>query len=66
MTVNIEYLLSLFNFQQAWSKVEENKGCAGIDGETIADFSKREQLNLSRLRDSVANSTYKPKKLFIK
>ena len=61
MTVNIEYLLSLFNFQQACAKVKENKGCAGIDGETIADFSKREQLNLSRLRDSVANSTYKPK-----
>lgn len=61
MTIDIEEFLSLFNFQQAWSKVKENKGCAGIDNETIADFAKKEQANLSGLRESVANSTYKPK-----
>lgn len=61
MTINIEDFLSLFNFQQAWLKVKENKGCAGVDHETIADFAKKERANLSGLRESVANSTYKPK-----
>ena len=28
--------------------------------ETIADFAKKEQANLSGLRESVASSTYKP------
>ena len=61
MTIDIEEFLSLFNFQQAWSKVKENKGCAGIDNETIAEFSRKERVNLFGLRESVANSTYKPK-----
>lgn len=60
MTVSTEEFLSLFNFQQAWYKVKENKGCAGVDYETIADFAQKEQANLSDLRESVANSTYQP------
>ena len=60
MSINIEEFLSLFNFQQAWLKVKENKGCAGVDYETIADFASNEQVNLSNLRESVASSSYQP------
>ncbi|MDY6786438.1 MAG: CRISPR-associated endonuclease Cas1 [Cyanobacteriota bacterium] len=56
----VNQFLSLENFQRAWNKVAEKKGCEGIDGETIAKFSRRWKKNLAQLRDSVANSTYQP------
>ena len=56
----IKQFLSLSNFQQAWYKVAEKQGCAGVDGETIEDFARQEEINLSQLRDAVANSTYQP------
>lgn len=56
----IEQFLSLSNFQQAWYKVAEKQGCAGVDGETIEDFSRQQETNLPELRDAVANSTYQP------
>jgi retron-type reverse transcriptase len=32
------------NFQLAWQRVAENKGCAGVDGETIAHFAKNAEV----------------------
>ena len=55
--------LYLPNFRQAWYKVADNQGCAGIDGETLEDFAQNQELNLVQLRDSVANSTYTPQPL---
>lgn len=52
--------LSPSNFQAAWEKVADNQGCAGVDGETIAQFGQRAEDNLQRLRQTVANGTYKP------
>lgn len=50
--------LSIENFRQAWKKVAANQGAAGIDGETIDNFQQDLNVNLSQLRESVANSTY--------
>jgi RNA-directed DNA polymerase len=56
----VNNFLHLSNFQLAYQKVAENQGCAGVDDQTIANFSQNLQVNLSRLRDAVANSTYTP------
>jgi len=52
--------LDLSNFQRAWEKVAENRGCAGVDGETIDSFASNQAINIYQLRDAVANSTYRP------
>lgn len=46
------------NFEQAWIKVRNKKGCAGIDEETLEDFAENLDLNLDRLRKSVASNNY--------
>lgn len=61
--MDINEFLSLPNFRQAWFKVAENQGCAGVDGETIEIFAENEELNLIQLLNSVANSTYSPQLL---
>ncbi|WP_238360699.1 hypothetical protein [Iningainema tapete] len=60
MTRIVHEFLDLGNFQRAWQKVAENKGCAGVDGETIDGFASNQIINISQLRDAVANSTYQP------
>jgi CRISPR-associated protein Cas1 len=52
--------LSAENFQTAWEKVAKNNGCAGVDGETIADFKQRAEQSLTGLRKAVAEETYRP------
>lgn len=37
------------NFRQAWIKVSANNGCAGVDGETIAQFSDDANRKLGQL-----------------
>ncbi|MFW6296590.1 MAG: group II intron reverse transcriptase/maturase [Halothece sp.] len=56
----IEAFLSLENFQRAWEKVAQNKGSAGIDGETVSDFASHLITNITQLREAVANSSYTP------
>jgi CRISP-associated protein Cas1 len=53
--------LDFGNFDRAWQKVAENKGCAGVDGETIELFSTRSTQNLINLRDRVKDGTYQPR-----
>lgn len=60
MTRIVDEFLDLSNFQRAWEKVAENRGCAGVDGETIDSFAKNQTLNIYQLRDAVANSSYQP------
>ncbi|GAX41517.1 RNA-directed DNA polymerase [Tolypothrix sp. NIES-4075] len=52
--------LDINNFQRAWLKVAENRGCAGVDGETISSFAGNQTVNIYQLLNAVANSTYQP------
>ncbi|PSB02100.1 reverse transcriptase domain-containing protein [Merismopedia glauca] len=60
MTLIADEFLSLPNFRQAWIKVANNQGCAGIDGETIEEFAKNSELFVTQLLNSVINETYQP------
>ena len=48
------------NFQLAWKAVATNRGCAGVDGDTITHFSQNTERYLEVLRQSVAQETYRP------
>ncbi|GAA6622220.1 reverse transcriptase domain-containing protein [Scytonema sp. NUACC26] len=56
----ISEFLALHNFQRAWEKVAEKRGCAGMDGETIDGFARNQAMNIYQLRDAVANGGYEP------
>lgn len=56
----IEEFLAPSNFQRAWQKVKSKQGSAGLDGETLENFSQDLNANLFNLRESVLNSTYQP------
>ncbi|OKH18650.1 CRISPR-associated endonuclease Cas1 [[Limnothrix rosea] IAM M-220] len=59
MDSQLSAFLALANFQLAWEKVAANNGCAGVDGQSVAQFSRHESRNLARLRQSVSNGTYR-------
>lgn len=61
MIDSISEFLDFSNFDRAWQKVAENKGCAGVDGETIELFGARATQNTIVLRDKVADGTYQPR-----
>jgi CRISP-associated protein Cas1 len=61
MIDSISEFLDFGNFDRAWQKVADNKGCAGVDGETIELFGARATQNLIILRDKVADGTYQPR-----
>jgi group II intron reverse transcriptase/maturase len=61
MIDSISEFLDFGNFDRAWQKVAENKGCAGVDGETIELFGTKATQNLIVLRDKVADGTYQPR-----
>lgn len=52
--------LNINTFQYAWEKVAENRGCAGIDGETIDNFARNQTVNIYQLLNAVANGSYQP------
>ncbi len=61
MTNIVGEFLDLSNFQRAWEKVAENRGCAGVDGETIDNFASNQAMNIYQLQNAVANGTYQPR-----
>ncbi len=63
-TITIQQVLTDSNLLQAWYKVRANKGCAGIDRETLADFESGLMSSLALLRDEVIYETYRPRPLF--
>ena len=62
--ITIDRVLADANLLQAWYRVRANKGCAGIDRETINDFERRLMSNLALLRDEVIYNTYRPRPLW--
>ncbi len=44
----------------AWKQVEENKGCGGIDTETIETFKADEEKKIQEILEELRNKTYKP------
>jgi CRISPR-associated protein Cas1 len=59
-TTLIDEFLSLNNFQNAWEKVAEKRGCAGVDGETINRFAENQTVNIYQLRQAVTQGSYEP------
>ncbi|HMA83358.1 MAG TPA: group II intron reverse transcriptase/maturase [Candidatus Thermoplasmatota archaeon] len=48
------------NFDEAWKKVKSNKGCAGIDKQSISDFQKQSEVYLREIQRAVKNGMYMP------
>jgi RNA-directed DNA polymerase len=44
----------------AWGKVRDNKGAAGIDGQSIADFEQDVQNNLYKIWNRMSSGSYFP------
>ena len=55
----IDKIYDMDNLKEAWKKVKSNKGCAGIDKQSIQDFQKYKEQYLREIRRSVKNGTYK-------
>jgi group II intron reverse transcriptase/maturase len=48
------------NLELAWQKVRQNRGAAGVDGESIAAFEENLTGNLHRLHEELRADTYRP------
>ena len=59
-TVQLSDALTDFNLHQAWSKVYENQGCAGVDHQSLENFAERLNNNLETLRNEVLYQSYRP------
>lgn len=58
--MHYQQFLSWENFQRAWERVQDNQGCAGSDGETIAQFAERAELHLADLIRRLQQGAYRP------
>lgn len=47
------------NLKDAWKQVKSNKGCAGIDKQSIQDFQRQSEQHLREIQRTVRNGTYK-------
>jgi len=57
---NITQVLDVDNLFSAWLKVNENQGCAGVDGQSLGNFEKNLTANLDLLRSEVIHGSYRP------
>lgn len=60
MDAQIAAFLSIENFQSAWKRVAANKGCAGVDGETISAFTGFADQKLATLIRQIESGSYVP------
>lgn len=49
------------NLRAAWERVRRNKGSAGSDGQTIAQFEANLEANLSALEEALRTKRYRPR-----
>ncbi|MGF1500028.1 MAG: CRISPR-associated endonuclease Cas1 [Elainellaceae cyanobacterium] len=59
-SLKIAVVFSLASLGTAWKKVRSNKGCAGVDGQTIARFDERAEHYLALLERDLVGGTYQP------
>ncbi len=56
----LEQILDRDNLKQAWARVRANKGAAGIDGMSVADFPAFSQVHMPRIMDQIREGRYAP------
>ena len=56
----LEQILDRDNLKQAWARVRANKGAAGIDGMSVADFPAFSQVHMLRIMDQIREGRYAP------
>jgi RNA-directed DNA polymerase len=56
----IDKVTRLRTLEIAWKKVAANKGSAGVDGQSVERFGKRENVYLQELSDALKAGTYRP------
>jgi retron-type reverse transcriptase len=56
----IDKIYAPANLAEAWKRVRENKGSAGIDGLTITAFENRQAEHLAGLHARLRDQTYRP------
>jgi len=55
----IDKIYDMDNLEDAWKQVKSNKGCAGIDKQSIQDFQKQSEQHLREIQRAVKNGFYK-------
>jgi len=55
----IDKIYNMDNLENAWKQVKSNKGCAGIDKQSIQDFQRNSDQHLREIQRAVRNGTYK-------
>jgi len=55
----IDKIHNMNNLKDAWESVKANKGCAGIDKQSINDFQKQSEQYLREIQRAVKNGMYK-------
>jgi len=49
------------NLERAWDRVQANRGCEGIDGQSIREFAEQVDQHLNRLGEELRTQSYQPK-----
>ena len=55
----IDKIYDINNLEDAWNKVKANKGCAGVDKQSISDFQPRRDLHFKELQRTIKKGTYR-------
>lgn len=63
MGILFDRLVAYPNLVRAYDHVEDNHGCAGVDGQKVEDFGEALESGLTKLRDDIVSGAYKPSPL---